>query len=178
MHVQTTKRMFGLCTAACRGLGGGLVDSHRPVVRCNPCCTCCVGLGVDQTSLDIPVARAKTEVTLHHTDKFIICSHLASVKKASSTPSLIFAEVSINLMPSSFASSRPCSSVTAFLSVQSDLLPMRILLTPSEACCSMLACQTRISDKVNIKMTVPQQGRGKGQGVRNALLKDRSSVTS
>ena len=67
------------------------------------------------------------------------------MKKASSTPSLIFAEVSINLMPSSLASSRPCSSVTARFSVQSDLLPMRILFTPSDACCSIFACHVRMS---------------------------------
>ena len=72
-------------------------------------------------------------------------TNLASVKKASSTPSLTFAEVSMNLMPSSSASALPCSSVTARLSVQSDLLPMRILLTPSEACCSMFACHVLMS---------------------------------
>lgn len=70
---------------------------------------------------------------------------LARVKKASSTPSLIFADVSMNLMPSSLASSRPCSSVTARFSDQSDLLPMRILFTPSDACCSMFACHVRMS---------------------------------
>lgn len=79
---------------------------------------------------------------------------LASVKNASSTPSLTFADVSMNLMPNSSASARPCSSVTAFLSVQSDLLPMRILLTPSEACCSMLLCQVWISDDMNNAMQV------------------------
>lgn len=51
----------------------------------------------------------------------------------------------MNLMPSSAASSRPCSSVTARLSDQSHLLPIRILFTPSEACCSMFACQVRMS---------------------------------
>jgi hypothetical protein len=39
----------------------------------------------------------------------------------------------------------PCSSVTAFLSVQSDLLPTSILFTPSEACCSTLECHVRMS---------------------------------
>lgn len=72
-------------------------------------------------------------------------TNLASVKKASSTPSLIFAEVSMNLIPSSLASSRPCSSVTARFSDQSDLLPMRTLFTPSDACCSMFACHVRMS---------------------------------
>lgn len=72
-------------------------------------------------------------------------THRARVKKASSTPSFIFAEVSMNLIPSSSASSRPSSSVTALLSVQSDLLPIRTLFTPSEACCSMLACHVRMS---------------------------------
>ena len=69
----------------------------------------------------------------------------AMSSNASSTPSLTFAEVSMNLIPSSAASSRPCSSVTARLSVQSDLLPMRILLTPSEACCSIFACHVLMS---------------------------------
>lgn len=105
----------------------------------------------------------------------ILCqrTHLASVKNASSTPSLTFADVSMNLMPSSAASSRPCSSVTARLSVQSDLLPMRILLTPSEACCSMLACHVLMS-------VVHPRGQSPRSGVKewNALLNDRSSVTS
>ena len=74
-----------------------------------------------------------------------IPTYLASVKNASSTPSFRRADVSMNLIPSSLASSRPCSSVTARFSVQSDLFPMRILLTPSDACCSMLACQVRMS---------------------------------
>ena len=69
----------------------------------------------------------------------------ARVKNASSTPSLILADVSMNLIPSSLASSRPCSSVTARFSDQSDLLPMRILFTPSDACCSMFACHVRMS---------------------------------
>jgi hypothetical protein len=43
------------------------------------------------------------------------------------------------------ASSRPASSVTSLLSVQSDLFPIKILLTPSEACCSILECQVRMS---------------------------------
>src|SRR6266404_6165322 len=75
-------------------------------------------------------------------------THRARVKNASSTPSLIFADVSMNLTPSSSASSRPWSSETALLSAQSDLLPMRILFTPSEACCSMFACQVRMSTSI------------------------------
>jgi len=74
-------------------------------------------------------------------------TNLASVKNASSTPSLTLADVSMKRMPSSSASSRPCSSVTARLSIQSDLLPIRILLTPSEACCSMFECQVWMSDE-------------------------------
>lgn len=34
-----------------------------------------------------------------------------------------------------------------FLSLQSHLLPMRILLTPSDACCSTLACHVRMSER-------------------------------
>jgi hypothetical protein len=74
-----------------------------------------------------------------------IIADLANVKNASSTPSFTFAEVSMNFMPSSLARALPCSSVTALLSVQSDLLPIRILLTPSEACCSMVECHVRMS---------------------------------
>lgn len=72
-------------------------------------------------------------------------AYLANEKKASSTPSFTFADVSMNLIPSSLARALPCSSVTARLSVQSDLLPMRILFTPSDACCSILECQVRMS---------------------------------
>jgi len=72
-------------------------------------------------------------------------AHLASVKNASSTPSFAFALVSRNLNPNSSASARPWSSETARFSSQSHLLPIRILLTPEEACCSMLECQVRMS---------------------------------
>ena len=54
----------------------------------------------------------------------------------------------MNVIPSSLARALPCSSVTALLSVQSNLLPMRILFTPSDACCSILECQVRISGVV------------------------------
>lgn len=58
-----------------------------------------------------------------------VWTNLVNVKKASSTPSFTFAEVSMNkLMPSSLASPRACSYVTALSSVLSDLVPMRILL--------------------------------------------------
>ena len=71
--------------------------------------------------------------------------HLARVKKASSTPSLTLADVSMNWIPSSWANSLPCCSVMTRLSFQSDLFPIKILFTPSEACCSMLECHVRIS---------------------------------
>lgn len=101
----------------------------------------------------------------------VIGPHLASVKNASSTPSFTFALVSMNLMPSSCASSRPCSSLMTFLSTQSHLFPTRILFTPSEACCSMFECQVRTS---------AEMGQSKKSNGRrdNSLLKDRSSVTS
>lgn len=70
---------------------------------------------------------------------------LANVKNASSTPSFALALVSRNRKPNSSASSLPCSSVTARFSSQSHLLPMRILLTPADACCSICACQVRTS---------------------------------
>jgi hypothetical protein len=57
----------------------------------------------------------------------------------------------MNFIPSSSASWRPCSSVTTRLSVQSDLFPISILLTPSAACCSMFECQLRISEPSIVK---------------------------
>jgi hypothetical protein len=56
-----------------------------------------------------------------------------------------FADTSRNGMPSSSASAWPCSVETARFSSQSHLLPMRILLTPSEACCSTLENHVRMS---------------------------------
>ena len=101
-----------------------------------------IGLRINETSLNIPKS-----VWINNSKKSGT-THLASVKNASSTPSFTFADVSMKRMLSSSASSRPCSSVTARLSVQSDLLPIRILLTPSEACCSMFECQVRMSDEL------------------------------
>ena len=72
-------------------------------------------------------------------------TYRAKVKKASSTPSLIFAEVSKNRSPNSSANCFPSSRLTTRFSSQSHLLPMRILLTPGEACCSMFECHVRIS---------------------------------
>lgn len=72
--------------------------------------------------------------------------YLAKVKNASSTPSFTFALVSINRIPSSSANARPCSWDICRFSFQSDLLPIRILFTPSDACCSIFACQARISE--------------------------------
>ena len=74
-------------------------------------------------------------------------THLAKVKNASSTPSLDFALVSRNLRPNSSASCLPCSSETDRFSSQSHLFPMRILLTPAEACCSMFECHVRTSEE-------------------------------
>jgi len=101
-----------------------------------------VGLRIDQPRLDIPSDEMNGDVVALEadTDKY-----LARVKKASSTPSLTFADVSMNWMPSSWANSLPCCSVMTLLSFQSDLFPIRILFTPSEACCSMLECHVRIS---------------------------------
>ena len=58
---------------------------------------------------------------------------------------LLFAETSRKGIPSSSARAWPCSVETARLSSQSHLLPMRILLTPSEACCSTLENQVLMS---------------------------------
>jgi hypothetical protein len=58
---------------------------------------------------------------------------------------LLFADTSKKGMPSSSASAWPRSVEMARFSSQSHLLPMRILLTPSVACCSTLENQVRIS---------------------------------
>lgn len=42
---------------------------------------------------------------------------------------------------------RAKGEVLTFLSVQSHLFPIRILLTPSEACCSTFACQVLMSER-------------------------------
>ena len=49
-------------------------------------------------------------------------------------------------MPSSSASAWPCSVETARFSSQSHLFPIRILLTPSEACCSTFENHVRMSN--------------------------------
>ena len=48
-------------------------------------------------------------------------------------------------MPSSSASCWPRSTETARFSSQSHLLPIKILFTPSVACCSTLENQVRMS---------------------------------
>lgn len=48
-------------------------------------------------------------------------------------------------MPSSSARAWPWAVLTARFSSQSHLLPMRILFTPSLACCSTLENQVRMS---------------------------------
>ena len=156
-----------LCAAHLRRGRCGLVNLDRSIgVRHATGSPCCICLRVYESGLAISIAcsmrgddRGSTNMT-----------HRASVKKASSTPSFSLADVSINLMPSSRARSRPSSSGTARLSVQSDLLPMRILFTPSEACCSMLACHVRMSGARHL---------GSVKRIwRDILLNDRSSVTS
>jgi hypothetical protein len=69
----------------------------------------------------------------------------ARLKKAFSTLMFDLALTSMKGMPSSLASAWPCSVETARFSSQSHLLPMRILLTPSVACCSTLENQVRMS---------------------------------
>ena len=155
-----------LWATAWRCLIGGLVNTDGTVSRNASRWTRSVGLRINKTSLDIPKS-----VWIGNWKEMSEMTHLASVKKASSTPSLIFADVSMKRMPSSSASSQPCSSVTARLSVQSDLLPIRILLTPSEACCSMFECQVRMSNEP----WVLTSGEIKGNGLRTverALIRD------
>jgi len=69
----------------------------------------------------------------------------ASEKKAFSTLMFDFADTSMKGMPSSSARAWPWAVETARFSSQSHLLPMRILLTPSEACCSTFENQVRMS---------------------------------
>jgi hypothetical protein len=137
-------RWENLCAAARSLYSGWLVNLDR--VRCRGGrCVGGIGLRIDEACLDITRQDKVASIHEKKVEENRALTHRASVKKASSTPSLIFAEVSINLIPSSSASSRPSSSVIALLSVQSDLLPTRILFTPSDACCSMLACHVRMS---------------------------------
>jgi hypothetical protein len=132
-------RWGNLCATLRSLYNSRLVNLDR--VRCRGGrCIGSIGLRIDESSLDI-TRQGMRKSSQENGDS----AHRASVKKASSTPSLIFAEVSINLIPSSSESWRPSSSVIALLSVQSDLLPTRILFTPSDACCSMLACHVRMS---------------------------------
>lgn len=58
---------------------------------------------------------------------------------------LLFAETSKNGIPSSSASCCPLSVETARFSSQSHLLPIKILLTPSVACCSTFENHVRMS---------------------------------
>jgi len=76
---------------------------------------------------------------------FSMGMYRAREKNASSTLMFDFAEVSMNGMPSSWASALPCSSETTRFSVQSHLFPIRILWTPSVACCSTFWNHVRIS---------------------------------
>ena len=61
---------------------------------------------------------------------------------------LLLAETSRKEMPSSSARAWPFSWETTRLSSQSHLLPIRILLTPSVACCSTFSNQVRMSRAV------------------------------
>lgn len=70
---------------------------------------------------------------------------VARSKKAFSTLMLDLALTSRKGMPSSSARAWPFSVDTTRLSSQSHLLPIRILLTPSVACCSTLENQVRMS---------------------------------
>lgn len=85
-------------------------------------------------------------------------------------------------MPSSSASCWPFSVETTRFSSQSHLLPMRILLTPSVACCSTFANQVRMSVKGSCQ---PSHAWGVSTGscgergcgvIRRAELRCRSTV--
>ena len=90
---------------------------------------------------------------------------------------LIFdlADTSRKGMPSSSANCCPCSVDTARFSSQSHLLPIRILLTPSLACCSTLENHVLMSVH-NISQWLASGAGLLGSG--NILLKLFSSVTS
>lgn len=109
----------------------------------------------------------------------------ASEKKAFSTLMFDFADTSMKGMPSSSARAWPWAVETARFSSQSHLLPIRILLTPSLACCSTFENQVRMSverkGQPRCRDKEQRRSRGerkKGEGEQNALLKLFSSVTS
>lgn len=87
---------------------------------------------------------------------------------------LDFAETSRKGIPSSSASCWPRSVETTRLSSQSHLFPIRILFTPSVACCSTLENQVLMSKDQWVNQ-LSQNFRGNGGVI---LLKERSSVTS
>src|SRR5690242_18649109 len=96
---------------------------------------------------------------------------------------LLLAETSRKGMPSSSARAWPRSVETARFSSQSHLLPMRILLTPSVACCSTLENHVRMSGELASNMYIYVcvyvcAIHVRGEGGQDALLKLRSSVTS
>lgn len=83
---------------------------------------------------------------------------------------LDLAETSMKGMPSSSANCCPRSTETARFSSQSHLLPIRILLTPSVACCSTFENQVRMSgysvllcELLSVVIVVTRLG-GKGGG--------------
>ena len=84
---------------------------------------------------------------------------------------LLFAETSMNGMPSSSANCCPRSTDTARFSSQSHLLPIRILLTPSVACCSTFENQVRISSVCQLSAAPRIWCRG-GHTVKRALVSD------
>jgi len=106
----------------------------------------------------------------------------ARLKKAFSTLMFDLAETSMKGMPSSLARAWPCSVETARFSSQSHLLPIRILLTPSVACCSTLENHVRMSvaSHVSICQFVwsVQHVRSSEMIEWDILLKLLSSVTS
>lgn len=81
-------------------------------------------------------------------------------------------------MPSSSARAWPRSVLTARFSSQSHLLPMRILLTPSVACCSTLENQVRMSVVCQSCLVCILCCEARDIAASDVLLKLLSSVTS
>ena len=92
----------------------------------------------------------------------------AREKKAFSTLMFDFAETSMKGMPSSSARAWPWAVLTTRFSSQSHLFPIRILLTPSLACCSTFENQVGMSAKTR-RLARGKRGRGKSHGVKRTI---------
>jgi hypothetical protein len=168
-HTHAHAHTHGPLAAAARGLGGrGAVDVDGPLP------VPLFGGRVDEALLDVPgegeeglldpcVSRADPCGSVRSGQVAGVSKKGARGKGAEEArkgathphiPMLDLALVSMNLTPNSSASACPWSLLITFFSSMSHLLPTRILLTPSLACCSMFRIQFRMS--VAWEVGVPQ----------------------